>query len=161
MQNVVLSLALLAMVTAVAGPAKAANEERAEKAEKAVEDALEAWRQAMLKKDRPAFEKIYHQDLVYAHSAGKTENKPEAIASVVDGPSTWEEVNLSDTKIHLSGKIALVTGKVEYHQRENGALQVVPLVVMTVWSKGPKGWQMLGRQASKLPPPAPVAATTK
>jgi ketosteroid isomerase-like protein len=158
MQNVVLSLALLAMMTAVAGPAEAAKDQSDEKA---VEDALEAWRQAMLKKDRPAFEKIYHQDLVYAHSAGKTENKQQAIASVVDGPSSWEQVNFSDTKIHLSGKIALVTGKVEYHQRDSGTLQVVPLVVMTVWSKGPKGWQMLARQASKLPPPAPAAALSK
>ncbi|HVR61925.1 MAG TPA: nuclear transport factor 2 family protein [Polyangia bacterium] len=156
MPTVAFSLALCAVViAAIARPAQAASDE------KAVQDALEAWRQAMLKKDRPAFEKLYHPDLVYAHSGGKTENKPEAIASVVDGPASWEQVNLSDTKVRLSGKIAIVTGKVEYHQRENGTVQVVPLVVMTVWSKGPKGWQMLGRQASKLPAPAPVAATTK
>ena len=149
-----LGLALF-VVVAVVQPAHAASDETA------VKDALEAWRQAMLKKDRPAFERIYHPDLVYAHSNGKTESKEEAIASVVDGPSTWDQVNLADTKIRLSGKLAVVTGKVEYHQRENGVVQLVPLTVMTVWSKGPRGWQMIGRQASKLPAPVPVAATTK
>ncbi|HEY0708691.1 MAG TPA: nuclear transport factor 2 family protein [Polyangia bacterium] len=151
MQTLALSFALFAMIATVAMPANAASDD------KSVLDALDAWKTAMTKKDRAAFEKLYHADLVYAHSSGKTEDKKEAIASVVDGPSSWDAINLSDTKVKLSGKTAIVTGKMEYHQRENGgAPQIVNLFVMTTWTKSGKTWQMLGRQAAKLA--APVAA---
>ncbi|HEY0713609.1 MAG TPA: nuclear transport factor 2 family protein [Polyangia bacterium] len=160
MQNLALRFAFFALIAAVAMPANAAGDDKA--GDKAVLDALDAWKTAMVKKDRAAFEKLYHPDLVYAHSSGKTEDKAAAIAAVVDGPSSWDAINLVDTKVKLSGKTAIVTGRMEYHQRENGgAPQLVNLVVMTTWTKAGKGWQMLSRQAAKLPAPAPVAATAK
>jgi ketosteroid isomerase-like protein len=157
MQTLALSFALFAMIATVAMPAANAAAD-----DKAVLEALDAWKAAMVKKDRAAFEKIYHPDLVYAHSSGKTEDKAAAITAVVDGTSAWDAINLIDTKVKLSGKTAIVTGKMEYHQRDNGAApQIVNLFVMTTWSKAGKGWQMLGRQAAKLPAPTPPVATTK
>ena len=53
-------------------------------AEKAVLTALDAWKAAMLAKDKAALEKVFHPDLSYGHSSAMLENKAEA--SIFDVP---------------------------------------------------------------------------
>ena len=43
--------------------------------DKAVLAALDAWKEAMLKKDAAALEKLFHPDLSYAHSSALVQNK--------------------------------------------------------------------------------------
>ena len=141
-----------ALFTALAAPARAANP-----AEKPVLAALDVWKQAVIKKDKAAFEKVLHPDLVYGHSDGHLEDKATAIDKIVNGPAVWEAIDLSDTKVHVRGDTAFVTGKADYRERENGKVTVVHLAVLSVWVKGPAGWQMIARQATRPTPPTPVA----
>jgi ketosteroid isomerase-like protein len=143
----------LGLVSLVATPALAGSP-----AEKPVLAALDAWKQAMIKKDRAGLEKILHADLSYGHSDGRIEDKAKAIEHVVGGAATLDTIDLADTVVKVNGNTALVTGKVVYHQRENGKLNLVNLVVLSVWSKGAHGWQMIGRLATKPPAPAPATA---
>jgi ketosteroid isomerase-like protein len=130
-------------------PATAAH---ANPEEKAVLAAMETWKQAMLKKDRAAFEKVLHPELVYGHSNGNLEDKAQAIKHVVDGTATWEEVTFTDTKVRVRGTTAFVTGKVQYKERETDRREVVNLAVLSVWVKGAQGWQMFARQATRPTP---------
>jgi ketosteroid isomerase-like protein len=119
--------------------------------DKAVLAALDAWKEAMLKKDRAALEKIFHADLSYGHSSAALENKAEAIAHVVDGLG-WEAIELSDTTVRLRGNVALVNSKTDMHQRnKDKPTTISKLLVLTVWMKGPQGWQMIARQAVRRP----------
>ena len=45
------------------------------KGEKDVLGAMDAWKQATMKKDRAALDKLLHPDLTYSHSSGKTQTK--------------------------------------------------------------------------------------
>jgi ketosteroid isomerase-like protein len=128
-------------------------------AEKDVLSAMEAWRQAMLKKDRAALDKAFHTDLTYGHSSGVVEDKAQAIEHVVAGAGTYLAINLTDTKVRVQGNTALVTGKAEYQERTNGKDAIANLVVLSVWLKSPKGWQMIARQATKPAAPAVAAPT--
>lgn len=114
--------------------------------------AMDTWKQAMIKKDRAAFDKVLHPELVYGHSNGNLEDKALAIKHVVDGAATWEDITFTDTKVRVRGNTAFVTGKVQYRERETAKLEVVNLAVLSVWSKGPQGWQMLARQATRPTP---------
>ena len=152
----------LAVGFLVAAPARAGSP-----AEKEVLAAMDVWKDAMIKKDQAAFEKVLHPDLTYGHSSGLVESKAEAIKHVVEQPATYTGINFKDTKVNVQGKAATVIGKVDYLERANGKDNVVNLMVLTTWVKGAKGWQMLARQAAKLPaaapsaaPPAPPAKTT-
>lgn len=153
MHRVMLTAGLLALLTTTSASA-AGNPA----AEKAVLAAMDTWKQAMIKKDRALFDKVLHPALVYGHSDGHVEDKATAIKMVVDGPAVWEAIDFSDTKIDIRGTSAMVTGKVQYKERENGKLAVVNLVVLSVWVKGPQGWQMVGRQSTRPTPPAAAAA---
>lgn len=114
---------------------------------------MEAWRQAMMKKDRAAFERLYHADLSYGHSNGQVETKPEAIQHVVTGKADYAAVDFVDTKVKVHGNFALVTGRVNLKQVTDGKPTDVKLIVLHVWTRGPQGWQMIGRQSTREPAP--------
>jgi ketosteroid isomerase-like protein len=126
--------------------------------EKAVLSALDNLKEAMLKKDRAALEKILHPDLTYGHSSATVETKAQAIAHIVDGLG-WEAIELADTTVRLQGNVAIVNGKADLHQRnKDKPTTVAKLLVLTVWIKGPQGWQLIARQAVRRPDDAQVLA---
>lgn len=141
------SLALALVGAFVAAPAHAGDA-----AAQAVLAAQDVWKQALVKKDRAAFDKVLHADLRYGHSDGHIEDKATAIKMIVDGAAVWEAVNLADTNVRVRGNAAFVTGKVQYLERENGQLHEINLVVLSVWVKEGKGWQMIARQATRPTP---------
>jgi ketosteroid isomerase-like protein len=146
-------------------------------AEKAVLAALDAWKEAMLKQDRPALEKLFHPDLSYGHSSATLQNKEQAIAGVVDGLG-WEAIDFAETTVRMQGNVAIVNGKTDMVQRnKNKPPSISKLIAITVWVKGAHGWQMIARQAVRRPddeqviaahaalaaakPPAPAPAPAK
>ena len=82
------------------------------KADQEVLAAMDAWKQATMKKDRAALEKILHNDLTYSHSSGKTETKAEVVEAVTTSKSTVEAIDFAETTVRIYGKTALVKGKV-------------------------------------------------
>ena len=126
--------------------------------EKAVLSALDNLKEALLKKDRATLEKIFHPDLTYGHSSATVETKAQAIAHIVDGLG-WEAIELADTTVRLHGNVAIVNGKADLHQRnKDKPTTVAKLLVLTVWVKGPQGWQLIARQAVRRPDDAQVIA---
>ncbi len=123
------------------------------KAEADITAGMEAWRHAMMKKDSAAFERVYHADLSYGHSNGQIETKPEAIQHVVTGKADYAAVDFADTKVKVHGNFALVTCRVNMKQVTDGKPTDVKLIVLHVWTRGPQGWQMIGRQSTREPAP--------
>jgi len=136
---------LLAFTVLALGPRPAA----AASAEGEVLAAMEVWRGAMLKKDGAAFDKVFHPDLTYGHSSGLIENKTQAIDHVVKSTTVYDDVRFADTKVSVTGNTALVTGKMQYlkHPKDQKVI-VQDLVVLSVWVKMAKGWQLRARQAT-------------
>lgn len=134
----------------------------AKDAEKDVLAAVDTWRKATLTKDRALFEKIYHPDLSYGHSSGLVETKDQAIKHVADSQVTYEGFDVSDAHVQVLGNTALVRAKTVLRQKQaDDSRNVVDLMQLTVWTRGPKGWQLIGRQASRINPPASSAAGAK
>jgi ketosteroid isomerase-like protein len=138
------ALSLSAATSAAAPPPDA-------KAEADVMAGMEAWRQAMMKKDSAAFERLYHADLSYGHSNGQIETKAEAIQHIVTSKADYAAVDFVDTKVKVHGNFALVTGRVNFKQVTDGKPTDVKLIVLHVWVRGPQGWQMIGRQSTREP----------
>jgi ketosteroid isomerase-like protein len=167
MRKLVLISSLFASVLMVR-PAFAANPN-----EKAVLAAVDGWKTAMLKKDGAALEKIFHPDLSYGHSSASIQTKAEAIKGVVDGMG-WQKIEMTDTTVRFQGNVAIVNGKVDMYEIHKDKNTTSKLVMLSVWTKGPHGWQMIARQAVRradddqviaakaalakvAPPPAPAA----
>jgi ketosteroid isomerase-like protein len=123
----------------------------APEAEKDVLAAMETWRHAMMKKDRAGLQKILHENLTYTHSSGLNETKADVLQSVTQGPMIHEEIKLSNTTVRVFGDTALVKGIVDFRNSVAGAVSTAHLDVLHVWLKGPQGWQLVARQAIRLP----------
>jgi ketosteroid isomerase-like protein len=126
--------------------------ENGSKTEKEVLAAMDSWKQATMKKDRAALEKLLHEDLTYSHSNGHNESKADVIKSVTTGKATVEAIDFSDTTVRIYGSTALVKGKVDIRNNTDGKSTVANLNILHVWLKGSKGWQLVARQATRLAP---------
>ena len=112
-----------------------------------VSAAVETWKAAMLKGDAPGLEKLYHKDLTYTHSSGKTETKAEAIAAATKAGSLTKAIELKDVTTRVYGSTAIVTATGDF---TNAAGTTTHLGLLLVWLKSPQGWQLVARQAAKL-----------
>jgi ketosteroid isomerase-like protein len=123
------------------------------KAEKEVLAALDAYKQALLKKDAAALTKILSDDLAYTHSSNLHEDKAAVIASLKKNQSV-EAIDFKDLKVHVYGNTAIVKGDIDFHNNAAGVVSVAHLNVLHVFVKGSQGWQMVARQATRYPDPA-------
>src|SRR2546423_5196557 len=90
------------------------------KAEREVLAAMDAWKQATMKKDTAALDKLLHSDLTYSHSNGHTETKAEVLKSVASGKATVEAIDFADTTVRIYGNTALVNAKVDMRNNVDG-----------------------------------------
>jgi ketosteroid isomerase-like protein len=71
--------------------------------------------------------------------------------AVTKGKSKVEAIDFSDTTVRIYGKTALVKGTVDITNSTDGKSTKSHLSILHVWIKDGQGWQMVGRQATKLP----------
>ena len=111
--------------------------------------AMESWKQAMLTKDTAALDRLLHPDLTYSHSDGKTQTK----ADVLKSPGNNQSITFGETTVRIYGDTALIKGPAEFVSISgSGVAATAHLNILQVWLKGPQGWQMVARQATKVTP---------
>jgi ketosteroid isomerase-like protein len=112
--------------------------------------ALDAYKQAMIKRDATALGKVLSEDLVYTHSSNLHQDKAALIESL-KGPTATEAIDFKDPKIHVYGNTATVKGDVDVRNAINGNSTVIHLNILHVLVKGKQGWQLVARQATRYP----------
>jgi ketosteroid isomerase-like protein len=140
----VLMVSLLASaLPMLAGMAKSDDE----KAVLAAEKQLAA---AMVKADIATLEKLLGDDLAYTHSSAKTESKTDVVQVFKTGSTKYKSVDYDTTKVRQFGNVVVTTHNMTI---VNEAPNAVPskLYVTLVWSKQGGSWQLVSRQATKLP----------
>ena len=110
---------------------------------------IEAWKQAVLKKDAKALEPLLHPDLLYSHSDGRTETKADILKSM---PNT-QSIKFAEPNVRVYGDTVLVKGNAEFvNNAASGGTTTLNLSLLQVWIKTLKGWQLVGRQSTRLTP---------
>jgi len=140
-----ISLLSLCLIT-IAGLATAAEPTASVK--KAVLAASQEWTTAVLKADRPTLEKLLSPDLAYTHSSAKTQTKEEFIQDATGGGTKYESIDFDGAKLRQYGTTVVLT--------HNATIKSVPsgtshLYITEVWAEQSGHWQMVSRQATKLP----------
>ena len=120
------------------------------KTEKEIMAAMQAYKQAIVKKDAAALSKVLSDDLVYTHSSNLHQDKAALIESL-NGNSATEEIDFKSLKVEVYGNTAVVVGDVDFHMKTGDVRSVNKLNVLHVLVKGPQGWQLVARQAVKYP----------
>ncbi len=123
------------------------------KTEKEIMATMDAYKQALIKKDAATLTRVLSDDLVYTHSSNLHETKAAVLESLKK-PTTVEAIDFKDLKVHVYGNTAVVVGDVDFHNGSGGTVNVSRLNVLHVLVKGPQGWQLVARQAVRYPEPA-------
>lgn len=122
--------------------------------QKAVMATLETMAKATIAKDVATLDKIYSDDITYAHSSALTETKAQVLKNV-QGPSVAEFMKFSDTTIRIYGDVALAKGVVDFRNGPPGKMldnHLNILWVMVRRPQGPHGWQIVARQTTRIGP---------
>jgi ketosteroid isomerase-like protein len=112
---------------------------------------MDSLKQAFVKKDRAALEKIFREDLSYGHWNGTVETKAQAVQQIAANLADFEGLDISNATIRAYGDVALVHCTMDIHEVVNGKQNLNHLVVLQVWAKGPRGWQLVARQSVRPP----------
>jgi len=102
---------------------------------------------AMIKADVAAIDKLLSDDLSYTHSSAKTETKADVLQTAKTGATKYESINYDTTTVRQYANTVVTTHNMTIVA--NGATN--KLFVSFVWTKAPAGWQLVSRQATKLP----------
>jgi ketosteroid isomerase-like protein len=122
--------------------------------QKAVMATLESMAKATIAKDVATLDKIYGDDLTYAHSSAITETKAQVLTNI-KGPSIAEFMKFSDTTIRIYGDVALAKGVVDFRNGPPGKMLDNHLNILWVLVRrpqGPHGWQIVARQTTRIGP---------
>jgi ketosteroid isomerase-like protein len=121
---------------------------------KAVMATLETMAKATIEKDVAMLDRIYGDDITYAHSSALTETKAQVLKNI-QGPSVAEFMKFSETNIRVYGDVALAKGVVDFRNGPPGKMldnHLNILWVMVRRSQGPHGWQIVARQTTRIGP---------
>jgi len=145
MKQIFLALTLVLVLTGL-GFAAAPSQ-----GEQAVATAVEFLRQAMLNANKADLEKISHDNLMYAHSGGRVEDKAQFVGNIVTKGTEFKTLLFKDLAIQITDDVAVVRHVSESDLIAKGKPSTVNLGVMLVFKKVANDWKLLARQAFVLP----------
>jgi hypothetical protein len=119
---------------------------------KAVRDAVlqaeNEWKTAVLKGDRTALEKLLSADLSYTHSSAKTQTRQQFIEDATGGATVYKSIDFENTRLRQFGNVVVITHTATIVTVQTGTSH---LYLTEVWAQQDGHWQMVSRQATKLP----------
>jgi hypothetical protein len=102
---------------------------------------------AMIKGDVATIDKLLSDDLSYTHSNAKIENKADVLRTATTGSTKYESISYDTTTVRQYGDTVVTTHNMTFVVQPN----TNKLYVTFVWIKQPAGWQLVARQATRLP----------
>lgn len=123
----------------------------ADKRETEIDAAMAQLAAALQKPEVASLEKVLGDHLVYTHSNGRIENKKEVIDALAVKKSTvYAKVDYgAEKQLAFYGDTAVI--RQDTTVKLLGAdPRTMKLSILYVWVKGKSGWQLVGRQATRL-----------
>jgi ketosteroid isomerase-like protein len=110
---------------------------------------------AMIRDDRAELSDLIARGATYVHSNGVEETKEEYLRGVERGLYEYDRIESRDVRVHVSGEVALATGKVMMSVGPRGEPKAeVPLLSTLIWIVEDGRWRLWRRHATRIPTPA-------
>lgn len=119
-------------------------------AETDIEKAEKAWSTAVTGRDFAALDKIYANDLLYAHSTGNVENKQQYMDRLKSGKQRYEKINFEKLQVFPHGDTAVVHGILRMAGVSNGEPFNHHIMLMHVWVKKGAEWKLVAHQTTRI-----------
>jgi ketosteroid isomerase-like protein len=111
----------------------------------------EARRNAMLRSDVAALDRLVADVMVYTHSSGGKDTKASWLSKLTDGSLRYDALTFSDLKVTVVNDTALLTGRMHATAVHSGQPRTVDSLYLAVWVRQPGGWQLVAAQGTPTP----------
>ncbi len=108
------------------------------------------WASAVKSRDLAALEKIYTDDLIYAHSSGVVETKKEYMERLKSGLQRYETVSHESVRVAMHGDTAVALSILRMTGQSNERKFNDHLMMTHVWVKQGGVWRLAAHQTTKL-----------
>ncbi|WP_031499532.1 nuclear transport factor 2 family protein [Bryobacter aggregatus] len=119
--------------------------------EEEVKATIDQWRTAVIKKDKATLDKLVASNVTYNHSNALQENKSQMLAAMLSPDMVYSSIDLKNTSYRIYGNTAIVLTDMTIHNAQKGEKKTSPLNVLMVWVKTGGNWQLVARQATRIP----------
>jgi ketosteroid isomerase-like protein len=121
------------------------------RSEQEVEQMIEKYRAAFLRRDIPTLEKIWADDYVFVNAFGEVLTKGQRLANLKSGATTLESINEEEKPtVRAHQNSAVATSRVTLKGQYSGQAVSGQYRSTLVWVKGPNGWQLVANQLTPL-----------
>ena len=121
----------------------AADEAEVEKTER-------AWAAAVQKGDEAGMNKIYADDMVYAHSTGLAETKAQYLAKLKTGAQKYTGIEIQTLKVKVLKELAIVNAQGKFLGSTNGVPFDNRLAWTHIYVKRDGHWVMVAHQSARM-----------
>jgi ketosteroid isomerase-like protein len=167
MQRLLLPLAAALMLSAATtlalGQAAASTTSQASEAEREVRQMIKKYRQALLKRDVAALERIWADDYTFINAGGKLLSKADRLANLRSGATALRLANLrsgatalgtikseDEPVVRVYGDAAVAISRVTLAGRYSGRATSGAFRSMNVWAKRQGRWQLVANQQTRI-----------
>ena len=105
-------------------------------------------RNALINKDSVELDDVLASDVIYGHTSGLIQTKPQLIRSVMSKEQDYQNIIPSDMSIRIYDNTGVVTMKSSVIMNYQGKPLNMDMYVTLVWIKKNK-WQLVARQSVK------------
>ena len=119
--------------------------------EEEIRAAEKNWAAAVVAGDFAEMEKIYHDDLIYAHSTGIIETKGEYLGKLKSGTQKYTAIDHQTTTVAPNGDSAVAHSIVVMKGTNAAGPFDNKLMMMHVWFKQAGRWRLAAHQTTLLP----------
>lgn len=113
--------------------------------------AVEVYRKAMVAADGEALNSIASDELTYGHSDADLQTKVQFVHSITSGESVFVTLRLDCLHIQVLDTLAILRHHFVANTNDGGIPRSVNLHILWVWQHNNGQWQLLARQAVKIP----------
>ena len=109
--------------------------------------------------DKKRLSASYSDELHYAHSSGKVDNKASQIEGIVTSESSYDKIEYPERKfVSAAPGIVLMKGRALFYHtnKKTGAKIINDLNYLAVWRNENGKWRFLAWQSCKNPPAEPA-----
>lgn len=109
--------------------------------------------------DGAGLDAILSEDLRYAHSNGKIDNKASLVAALISHRATYERFDYKERTFKpIAPGVVLMSGRVIIQVRSDGQTRELDLNYLAIWREENGKWRFLAWQSCRSPMSSPAPA---
>jgi hypothetical protein len=119
--------------------------------EQAVLDAEDRRYQAMIDADLETMDRLFADEVSYAHSSGIRDTKSEYFEKVRSGYYDYHSIDHPVERVEVLGDTAIVVGRMIADLSVEGTRKTIDNLALAVWARDGGEWRLLAYAPTPLP----------